>query len=123
MKTLLTIIFLAMAVRVIAATPTLNVTWDYPAGAEGLTGFVLYKDGAEVCSVNDPEARQFTCTTEIENKDYSFTMTAKGTYERESEHNAVYPYTPPSELFIPLDAPTGMEITTVNITINVNVNQ
>ena len=121
MKTLLTAILLVMAVPAMAATPTLNVTWDYPTGVEGLTGFTLYKDGAEVCSTNDPAARQFTCDTDIENRDYNFTMTAKGSYGRESEHSETYLYTPPAELFTPIDSPTNVKVITVNVTVKVMV--
>ena len=110
-----------MAVPAMAATPTLNVSWDYAPGIEGLTGFALYKDGVEVCSTNDPEVRQFTCTTEIENKPYNFTLQAFGTYWRKSEHSAVYVYTPPAELFVPMESPTGLNIVTVNITVDVKI--
>ena len=103
------------------ATPTLNVAWDWEGDESKLKGFNFYGDGVLVCHTSTPIDREMTCTFSMENKPYVFTMTAQGHY-KESGHSEPFNYTPPTDIFENINPPTGVDVTTVEITITVNVN-
>ena len=102
--------------------PTLAVTYEYAGDTEALKGFTLFKDGIEVCSTTDPRDRSFTCTTELENKDTSFTLVANNKYgsEMDSNPSAAIVYNPPDSMFNNLAVPSNLNVTHIIIEITIN---
>jgi len=118
-------LFLFLSAPVYAA-PTMEVTWIYPVEAEVDTShFQLFLDDVPSCISVGASERTFTCTTEMENRDYSVTLRAIGKDGvPDSGPSNVVVVNPPDKYFIDLDEPVLIEIkfiiTDSNVTVNIS---
>lgn len=124
-KILFSLLALFISAPVFAATqalPTLYVEFEYDASFEQYTKeFVLLKDGISSCTLSNVSDRNFTCTTEMENKPSSFVLIAKGLDGvQDSLPSNEFIIDPDDDLFIDLDTPTliNIYIKKSNVTIN-----
>lgn len=101
----------ALCGLLLAASPALSagqaitVEWEYTApSGPAVSGFRLYRDGTEICTFPDSEARSGTCSTELPG---SFALTAFFADGTESEHSEPYFYPVSAE---PMTRPVLLKI-------------
>ena len=75
---------------------SIHIEWDYetylvPEGLE-LTGYRLYKEGAEVCQLDYPSDFAGNCEFQSENGQFNFTLTAVFDDGSESPSSVPFPY-------------------------------
>lgn len=68
----LIIVFLLLAMTVVAEATNITVFFSYDGAADG---FRLYQNGVQVCEIADGAAREMTCDVTI-NADDEYTMSA-----------------------------------------------
>lgn len=66
----------------------LNVTWTYSGVA---SGFNLYADGKQICTVKDGTAKSMVCTTDLTYGNHNFTLTAVNAEGVEGAPSAPFP--------------------------------
>jgi predicted 3-demethylubiquinone-9 3-methyltransferase (glyoxalase superfamily) len=75
----------------------INISWDYPAfWIDNLEGFVLYRDGIEICATSDPLSRRMVCEINVGTAPIYFTMTAYDTSGNESRLSESFVLQPPA---------------------------
>jgi hypothetical protein len=94
---LLQALFLATASNAGADMRQINISWDYPAfWIDNLEGFVLYRDGIEICATSDPLSRRMVCEINVGTAPIYFTMTAYDTSGNESRLSESFVLQPPA---------------------------
>lgn len=86
------LIFIWASLAVVAEAHIIHVEWSYSGSA---VSYILYENGAQVCTNNDPSSLQMDCDVFLEDTPMVFTLSAVDASGVESPQSAPYTLYPP----------------------------